>query len=245
VSFFKTGYCTSNLVETKTSLWKISSFFFFFFFLFNSRPKSFSMPRVAPKVFLGTALACAGGALALSPGIDVSLSSTGFSFFGTKAVKMAIAGAQTMPLPDIPEQKFSCAGHCYASVSDLAVRSLACGAPSFKYGAARNSVAAAVPACAASASAHYRIHRSTFPSASCSGDVTVSISGFGISGAIDVGESGGALKLSSASVALGVSDIGMHFSGDCKLLADIAKKVRGCALGIFFFFFSFVWIFFF
>eukprot|EP00163_Fabomonas_tropica_P032919 TRINITY_DN8452_c0_g1_i1.p1 TRINITY_DN8452_c0_g1~~TRINITY_DN8452_c0_g1_i1.p1 ORF type:complete len:310 (-),score=65.19 TRINITY_DN8452_c0_g1_i1:742-1671(-) len=171
-------------------------------------------------------LACAlmGCVNASNPQFGVTLNEKGFAFFGDEAVTVALAAAKGVQIPSISDQKFECAGKCYWSISDASIASVTCGAPSFTFVPGKG-LSAKIPTCTAEASTNWRIKRSTFPPFSCSGGLSVTVSNLNIGIELDVAVGNETLHLNVPAASVSLGDDKLHFSGDCKLLGDIAKKL--------------------
>jgi hypothetical protein len=157
-------------------------------------------------------------------GLSVALTDDGFRSVASPYVEAALKSVQTLTIPDVPNQKFQCAGSCYISASNIHVKSVACGQPTFSF--TGDGATVGVPGCTVSASADWRLHRSTFPSASCSGGMNLVLSGLSITGSAAVGVAvDGSLQLGKAQVGTTVGGDSVSFSGDCKWLADLAKSL--------------------
>lgn len=151
-------------------------------------------------------------AAASYPGLGVAVSEA--------AVAKLVAHAMVIPTSEAiapaPKVKFSCAGTCYFENQGGALTSVACTAPSVSLAA--NAVVSTSLQCTAQLAINFRIHRSTFPSASCSGTIKSSVSGLAIavaSQAVAAPSGAVAFQAVSSHITLSSDPISVHGNTFC------------------------------
>lgn len=165
-------------------------------------------------------LSVAACALAV-PGVQVSLSAAGFSSLaGTLVADVAARVPASIPVPGGTDTKFSCVGTCHFKIKGGSVTGIKCPTHSYTLGTGGAMQVRLV--CGATLAVDYEIHRSTFPSASCSGSIDGTLEALSVVVPLTAGANAanGALQLTVGAVALALGDDPLSFHGN-----DICKKL--------------------
>lgn len=155
-------------------------------------------------------------------GLRLSLSQNGLAFaLGTAVSELP---KEHFVLPAIPKSKFSCLGTCYLELKGGSASGLSCSSHSVAINA-NNAISLSLSGCAVSFTEDYTAHRSTFPSASCSGSIDASVSGISLVANFFLGNNsaaGGGLSVTVSNVATSAqqASVSLHGNSVCKFIGD-------------------------